>query len=190
MTRRPRSSVLPAAVGGAAALLALSTLGLTWVRRSVEGPLGKASAAQVEALSGRDVAPVVAALVPGTAAVVVVALLLRGWWRAGALVVGALSALGAAAAAAGVLLPGAAGQDATTTATPAVAAVSCLLAAVGALVGAVSTVRTRGAAADPVGEGSGGVTRRTGEGTAATVAAPDPEPAELWRALDDGRDPT
>ena len=199
MTRRHRSSVLPAVVGAAAALLALSTLGLTWVRRSVEGPLGQASAEQVEALSGRDVAPVVAALVPGTAAVVVVALLLRGWWRAGALVVGALSALWAAVSAAGVLLPGGAGPDATSTATPAVAAVACLLAAVGSVAGAVSTVRTRNAEAASDGEAPGGdvepaapggATRGVGEGTAASVAAPDPEPADLWRALDDGRDPT
>jgi len=192
--------VLPAVVGAAAALLALSTLGLTWVRRSVQGPLGEASAAQVEALSGRDVAPVVAALVPGTAAVVVVALLLRGWWRAAALLVGALAAVGAAVAAAAVMLPGGAGEGATTTATPAVAALACLLAAVGAVIGAVSTVRARpaGAVAVPVQAVAGSPEpsdARTapppaGEGTSATVAAEDPEPADLWRALDDGRDPT
>ncbi len=83
--RPGRSAVLPAAVGAAAAMLALSTLGLTWLSRTVQGPLGDAGASEVEQLSGREVAPLVAALVPGVTAVVVVALLLRGWWRVGAL---------------------------------------------------------------------------------------------------------
>jgi len=211
--RSRRSAALPAVVGAGAALLALSTLGLTWVRRSVEGPLGAAGVAEVEVLTGRDVAPLVAALVPGVTAVVVVGLLLTGRWRVAAL---ALAAVGAAAAAvaAGAAGLGAADSASTVTATPLVAAAACGVVALSAGYAAVLTARRDAAVVEappgPVGSADGG--------TAGTVAedqgAPRPEPpvrtapdeasgsgggsgsgsvqgsGDLWRALDEGRDPT
>lgn len=161
---RPRlPAAVPAAVGAAAALLALSTLGLTWVRRSVEGPLGDAGGAQAEVLSGRDVAPVVAALVPGVAAVVVVGLLLRGRWRVAALTLAAVGAGVAAVASAGaVLAPATAGSE--TTPTPVTTtATATTPATAGTVAGAV-----------PVDAGPAGPAN----------------PVDLWRELDEGRDPT
>lgn len=211
--RRPVPAPLPAAAGAAAALLALSTLGLTWVRRSVEGPLGEAGAAQVEQLTGREVAPVVAALVPATAAAVVLALLLRGRWRAVALALGAVSALGAGVAALGPVLGTPAGQG-RTTAVPLLAATACLVAAASALVGVVLTLRAPGADPDGAtagpdagttaapgdhtgtasgpGTAAGGVTA-AGPGTAAGgdgARAGGADHSSLWHALDEGRDPT
>ncbi len=179
-----RTSALSAALGAAAALLALSTLGLTWVRRDASGPLGEASAAQVEALSGRDVAPLVAALVPGTAAVVVVALLLRGWWRAGALTVAAVAGVVAAGSAVAVLLPGGAGEQGEVTLVPAVAALACLVTAGGALLGVLAAVAARRAGTDRVPTAD-----PPGRSQAAADVGVD-EPADLWRALDAGQDPT
>ncbi|MGJ7452523.1 Trp biosynthesis-associated membrane protein [Aquipuribacter sp. MA13-13] len=211
--------MVPAAVGAAAALLALSTLGLTWVSRTVEGPLGDAGAAQVEQLSGRDVAPLVAALVPGVTAVVVVALLLRGWWRVGALAVAAVGA-GAATLSAGAFALGGQPDASTTTAVPLVATLACLLVTGCAVTAAVGAGRaTHGTAfrpADPAPVSRAPASQGPASQAPASqapasqapedqvptdqaspppagpppVLGPEPTPADLWRELDEGRDPT
>lgn len=203
-----RTAVLPAAVGAVAALLALSTLGLTWWSRTVQGPLGDAGATQVEQLSGREVAPLVAALVPGVTAVVVVSLLLRGWWRVGALVVAALGA-GAATLSAGGTALGGRTDGASTTAVPLIATLACLVVAVCAVLAAVGAVRdARRPAPSAATSATSATSARSATserstparesraqtdapaGPAAPAPPPEPTPADLWRELDEGRDPT
>jgi hypothetical protein len=175
--------LLPGLLGAAGALLALSTLGLTWVRRSVEGPLGDAAAAQAEALSGRDVAPLVAAVVPGVAAVVVVGLLLRGTLRVLALSLASLGAALAALAAVDVALTPVPGDAVTTV--PWVSGLACALVAVAAATAAVLSARPVAPSVRPVGTAA-----RDDAPSGAAAGASPPTAAELWRAQDEGRDPT
>lgn len=190
--RRP-SALLPAAVGAGAALLALSTLGLTWVERAVEGPLGSAGGSRLEQLSGRDVAPLVAALVPGVTAVVVVGLLLRGRWRVLPLLLASLGAGAAGLSAAAVAVAGDP-QGGTTTAAPVVAGLACLVAACCAAGAAVLAWRPAPQRAPPgrapVQARSRGVGGDHLPGQAPQGPQEPQEPQDLWRELDEGRDPT
>jgi hypothetical protein len=186
--RRRVPPALPGLLGVAGALLALSTLGVTWLRRRAEGPLGAAGDVQAELLSGRDVAPLVAALLPGVAAVVAVGLLLRGAARVVALALAAVGAGAAGVSAAGVALGTEPGT--TVTAAPWVAVVACALVAVGAAASAVLTARATSAGPRTTPAPVAG--RAAPQAPPAPAAAPGAEAsqADLWRAMDEGRDPT
>lgn len=194
--RRRLPVALPAGLGAAAALLALSTVGLTWVTRTVEGPLGAAGTAELQQLPGREVAPVVAALVPGVAAVVVVALLLRGAWRVTALVLAGLGAAAAAVAAARFAFGGDP-DGGTTTAVPAVALLACLVvvACAGAAAWLTATAPATGAGRtagdEPAADRPRAEDPRADDPRANDPRAEEPPAAaDLWRELDEGRDPT
>ncbi|MFC5382424.1 Trp biosynthesis-associated membrane protein [Aquipuribacter nitratireducens] len=176
------------AAAAVAALLALATLGLTWVRRSTAGPLGEAGAATTESLTGREVSPLTAALVPAVLGLAVVALLLPGRWRLVGLVPAGLAAVGAglgaavAAAAADGGRTGAPEVGVEVTPVPWLAVAACVLVVLLAGAAAVAAWRPVVPAAPP--------TRAAP--TAAPGHAPEAAPDEraLWDALDAGEDPT
>jgi hypothetical protein len=178
----------PAAGATAVSLLALASLGLTWARRTTEGPLGGAGDAATEALVGRDLAPVVAALVPAVTALAVVALLLRGRWRLVALVPATLVAGTAAALALEARrVPTVPGERWEVTAVPGLAVALCALAAALTALAAVATLRGPAHAARGSGGGSG---RASGGAPSPATTSTGASDAELWERLDAGVDPT
>ncbi|WP_336924056.1 hypothetical protein [Aquipuribacter sp. SD81] len=119
----------PGVLAGAAAvagLLALGSLGLGWAEVVLDDPLGAAGDVRTTVLPGRQVAPVVAALVPAAVGLCVVALLLRGRWRLLGLVPAVVVALAGAAGSATAL---AGGGERSPTAGPVLGAVLCLVLA-------------------------------------------------------------
>ncbi|MBB4931018.1 putative membrane protein (TIGR02234 family) [Lipingzhangella halophila] len=186
-SRREFTIALLATLAGAAALLA--TAGQTWAvaEVSVAGP---SEPANVD-LAGDDVAPAAAAI--GWAALAALAALLaaQGWARRG---LGVLLIVFAGVALYDVWTgtrPGALARAAAAQATvggdagaPALHASWPLLAACGALLllGTGAATAIRGAAWPGMGS------RYDRHGAPATVRSGDP--AEMWKSLDSGADPT